>query len=237
MSYTLIVGGTSTFGKALVKPLLNAGHHLVLTYFPTEDITQLRVHAGADVELVPLDVTQTESVAKMLQMIKQPISHVVYSVGAPLSFTAFEREEWSSYEHHWKTQTQGLYNVIQGLVHHKQPLSRIVAVGSSVTLGAPPARLSGYTVSKYALFGLVRSLAVELASQGVTVNMVSPGMSGEGLSKEFPELMLELAKKQTPLRRLVSEKDVAGVVQFLLSDSASFITGLNVPLDGGIHVA
>ena len=126
--------------------------------------------------------------------------------------------------------------IINKLIQEKHPLKSILVIGSSCLFGIPPSRLSSYTIGKYGQLGLVKCLANELASKGIRVNMISPGVSGEGLSNTYPETFLRLIASQTPLKRLVNSKDVARLAKFLLSDVAEYITGLNIPIDGGLHV-
>ena len=84
------------------------------------------------------------------------------------------------------------------------------------------------------MIGLSKSLAVDLASHGVTVNMVSPGLTETDFTSHIPERMKKMFAQQTPLRKNTSTEDVANSVIFLASDSASHITGINLPVCGGM---
>jgi 3-oxoacyl-[acyl-carrier protein] reductase len=112
---------------------------------------------------------------------------------------------------------------------------RIIAVLSSAMAEMPP-KLGAYIASKYALYGLCRSLAIELGPANVTVNCVSPGMMVSEYADRAGLAAREIVMRKTPLRRLGDPADVANVVTFLASDAAAFVSGANVPVTGGIFV-
>ncbi|MBU1036476.1 SDR family oxidoreductase [Patescibacteria group bacterium] len=237
---TFIIGATSTFGKATANELLNDGHDLLLTYFSKEnelsDFKKIAKEKGSELIILQLDVTNELQVNKIIEESPIKINNVVYSVSAPIEFKTINEENWDDFEKQLNVQIKGLWQIIKKLISDAHPLQSVVVIGSACLFNVPPARLTSYTVGKYGLLGLVRSLANEFSSRKITVNMISPGVSGEGLSSVYPQKFLELVKSQTPLKRLVKVKDVAYLVKFLLSKEAEYLTGLNIPIDGGIHM-
>ena len=99
-----------------------------------------------------------------------------------------------------------------------------------------PPKLAAYVAGKYALLGLCRALAVELGPANITVNCVSPGMLVSEYSYCAGLAAREIVARKTPLRRLGNAAEVANVVSFLASDGASFISGANLPVTGGVFV-
>jgi len=236
---TLIIGGSSNFGRSIAQRLLSQGHSLVLTYFADyekEELNKLFFKIKNKPLLVKLDITDADAIKDFIVKIDSSINNLIYSVSTPIGFKNLIDEEWESYESHWQTQVKGLWFLMKLVAKGKHDLRRVVAIGSNVLMGNPPTKMSSYNVGKYALLGLVKSAAVELATNGATVNLVSPGMSGEGLSGKFPRLLVELEKKNTPLKRLVTASDVAGLVEFILSQDADLMTGMNIPVDGGLKI-
>ena len=93
-----------------------------------------------------------------------------------------------------------------------------------------------HTTAKSALIGLTRTLARDLGPHGITVNMVSPGMTLTDYSQSLPEDLKARVAGQTPLRRLATPEDVANVVLFYASPLADFVTGANLAPDGGLAI-
>jgi 3-oxoacyl-[acyl-carrier protein] reductase len=125
----------------------------------------------------------------------------------------------------------GLDLVRRCLPHFEETgTGRVVLIGSEAVHDPAP-NWTHYVTAKSALLGMARSLAVELAPLGTTVNVVSPG--AVHTSDLFASTAKTVIKNQTPLKRLVSEEEISEVVAFLLEAGGSFITGSNIPMTGG----
>jgi len=242
-SNTLIVGGSGNFGKAIAKELASSNHNLVLTYFSQKEVSdlknlanQLKENFSVKILLAKLNVRNDSQIKNFIKNCSLPINNLVYCVSTPIAFKTINQEKWDDYETHYQVQVKGLWYLIKLLIKNNFPIKRIVALGSICLFDVPPARLASYTVAKYALWGFVKTAAIELAPQNITVNLISPGLAGKGASSIYPELILELVKKQTPLKRLVSADDIAYLVNFLVSGKADYLTGLNIPVAGGFHM-
>mgnify|MGYP001614193427 FL=1 len=115
----------------------------------------------------------------------------------------------------------------------KQSRTKIVVLLTECCFGQPPNGMADYVSAKYALEGFSKSLAVELARYNCTVNMVSPGVMKTPLTAMLPDKLFELLAMQNPLKKLATPDDVAGVVEFLISDAADYLNGVNIPVNGG----
>lgn len=166
---------------------------------------------------------------------KGKIDHLIYSVSAPIQFKEAIKEKDTDFDLHFSSQVKVFADIVSLLIPSGS-LKSILVIGSNCLFNQPPSRMASYTAAKYALLGLIKSYAQEFAAKGVRVNMISPGLTGEGASKSFPSKLIELTAMQTPMKRLVHGKDVAKLSRFLLGDDASYLTGLNIPLDGGLHM-
>jgi NAD(P)-dependent dehydrogenase (short-subunit alcohol dehydrogenase family) len=108
-------------------------------------------------------------------------------------------------------------------------------VGSLVE--RPAARYSAHIAAKAALLAMTRTLALEFAPLGITVNAVSPGVVATEATRALRQKVLDSLIRKTPLGRLASAEEVAAAVVFLASPEANYITGAHLPVDGGLAVA
>ncbi len=115
----------------------------------------------------------------------------------------------------------------------KQRRGRIVLMSSVVALLGSGGQTS-YAASKAGLIGFGRSLARELGSRGITVNVVAPGFVDTDMTAALGEERVAALKAQIPLGRTATPEEVASVVRFLASDEAAYVTGAVIPVDGGL---
>jgi NAD(P)-dependent dehydrogenase (short-subunit alcohol dehydrogenase family) len=110
---------------------------------------------------------------------------------------------------------------------------RMIFISSVVGLSGAPGQVN-YAASKAGLVGVARSIARELGSRGITANVVTPGFVSTDMTAELPEARRKEILSSVPLGRYAEAGEIAGVVRFLASDDAAYITGAVVPVDGGL---
>ena len=142
---------------------------------------------------------------------------------------------WDKFQNILDVNVKGAFLFIREVskIMKTQGQGRIINILSSYILGMPPEKLSFYVTAKYALLGLTRSAASELIQYGIAVNAVSPGLMVTDLSSYLPEKYLEIYRKFHPMKKMTETSDVANIVEFLVSDNANFLNGINIPVNGG----
>lgn len=237
----LVTGGASGIGAAIVERLAAEGAHVLVNYRSREAAARALCGAVADRggTATPLraDVTDPDAVARMLREASDGggVHGLVHAASAPLAAERFRKTSWETFEAHHATGVRAAFLLVQGcLAAQPATLRWVVFVLSSVTLGTPPADKAAYVTGKHALLGLSRALAAELAAKGVRVNAVSPGFTPTELTAGVDPRIQELIAKSVPLKRLCRPEDVAASVAFLASDEAAYLTGVNLPVAGGV---
>ena len=149
-----------------------------------------------------------------------------------------DRVSWKMTDEEWAgvidTNLTGAFNTVRAALPwlRQSPAGRVVFIGS---INGTRGRFgqANYAASKAGLVGLARSLAIELARDGVTVNVITPGFIDTPMTRGLPQAVLEQAIHRTPLGRLGLPADVAAAVRFLCGKDSGFITGIVLPVDGG----
>ena len=133
------------------------------------------------------------------------------------------------------TNLKGAFNLIRhtSMIMLKQRAGRIVNITSVAGLMGNPGQ-ANYSAAKAGMVGLTKTVAKELASRGITCNAVAPGFIQTDMTGAMPETILEKAIEFIPLKRMGTARDVSGLVAFLCSEEAAYITGQVIQVDGGL---
>jgi 3-oxoacyl-[acyl-carrier protein] reductase len=225
----LVVGGSGSFGTSITNQLVDEGYEVCVTCFH-------KPPTAPQVKSYQVDITDEASVVKMIETVLSEgvLAGIVYAPSAPVKSEKILTKQWSSFQQHLEVQVKGMHTVMVALQDFlKENSIRIVVVLSEYCLGNPPIGLADYVLAKYALQGYSKVLAQELSVYGTTVNMVSPTVAETSLTAQVPRKIFEMMALKNPLRRNAQSSDVAGVVSFLLSDSAAYLNGVNIPINGG----
>lgn len=241
MSKTLLVtGASSEIGTALIRKIESAYDMIYAHYNQTrENMDELISTYGDKIIPIQADFSNEDEVIRMINMIKDSgnIPNNIVHLPAIKAFNQkFHKQNWDVYE---KGLEVSLYSIIELLKAFLPEMSkgkygRIVLMLSSCTLNQPPKYQSSYVTIKYALLGLMKSLAGEYADKGITVNGISPDMVETKFLSDVPELIVEQNAQRNPLKRNILISDIVPMIEYLLSDAAMAVTGQNIGITGGL---
>jgi 3-oxoacyl-[acyl-carrier protein] reductase len=225
----LVTGGSRGIGLAVARAFAAQGDKVAVTYrgsAPPEGLFAVR-----------MDVTDGASVDAAYQEVEAqqgPVEVLVANAGITKD-TLLLRMGEASWSEVIDTNLTGSYRVAKraasGMLRARR--GRIIFVSSVVGL-CGSAGQTNYAASKAGLIGFARSIARELGSRSITANVVAPGFVDTDMTAELTEARRAEILSSVPLGRYASPEEVAGVVTFLASDAAAYITGAVIPVDGGL---
>ena len=225
----LVTGGSRGIGYGIALRMAKAGHRVAATYRSGE--------VPADALGVQCDVTDPGQVEAAFAQVESSLGNVevlVANAGITRD-TLLMRMSDDDWDQVIATNLTGAFRVARRAARAmiRGRFGRIVFISSVVGLMGSAGQVN-YAASKSGLVGMARSLARELGSRGVTVNVVAPGFIETDMTAELGEDLIKKYSEQIPLGRLGSVDDIAGAVEFLASDAASYISGAVIPVDGGL---
>ena len=238
----LVTGATGGLGTAMCCELQKNGYRVVANYRNKEkaNLWQQRLNEkGIHIDMFDGDVSSFESVEKMIREIEAqigPIDVLVNNAGITRD-TAFRKMTFEQWKEVLSSNLDSVFNctrhVINGMIERNW--GRVINI-SSVNGQRGQFGQANYSAAKAGMHGFTKTLAMEVAKKGITVNTISPGYIGTDMVMAVREDVRNQIVEQIPMGRLGGTEEVAHLVCFLASDQASFITGANYSINGGQHV-
>lgn len=236
----LVTGGARGVGAAIVTNLAGAGFDVDFTYRNSADeaealIVALRSSApDARVTAQPLDLSETGSLDIFADALEgEPYWGLVHNAGQSYdvlaAMMAQDKAEEAMQVNFWSL-TRLAKSVLRGMIRARG--GRIVVIGSVAALQGNPGN-AAYAASKGALLSYCRTLAIESAKRGITVNYVAPGFIDTEMMAPYAAYRTKM-ETQIPAGRFAAPGDVASLVGFLVGPGAGYITGAVLPVDGGL---
>ncbi|MGO4381083.1 acetoacetyl-CoA reductase [Pseudoduganella sp. RAF19] len=241
----LVTGGMGGLGEAICIKLVALGYKVVTTYSPSNKTHDAWLSAmkdqGYNFSAYPCDVSDYESAQECVKTIERdigPVDVLVNNAGITrdMTFKKMDKVNWDAV---MKTNLDSVFNmtkpVADGMVDRSW--GRIINI-SSVNGQKGAFGQTNYSAAKAGVHGFTKALALEVARKGVTVNTISPGYIGTKMVMEIPSEVLESKIiPQIPMARLGKPEEVAGLVAYLASEEAAFVTGANIAINGGQHMS
>jgi 3-oxoacyl-[acyl-carrier protein] reductase len=237
----LVTGASRGIGRAIAKRLATQGAVVVAAArgANAEPVAQEIAASGGRAEAVPLDVTEAGAPEAAVKGVIERLGHIdvlVNNAGITRDqlMLRLKREDWDAV---LATNLTAAFALTQAVLKPmiRQRSGRIISVGSVVGQGGNAGQ-ANYAASKAGLVGFSKAVALEVASRGITVNVVAPGLIETDMTRAMTGEARQDWEGKIPLRRLGTPDDIAAAVCFLASDEASYITGQVIAVNGGMYM-
>src|SRR6202140_3629156 len=240
----LVTGGMGGLGEAISVKLYDAGYTVVVTHSPNNTGAETwlaRMAAdGRRFHAYAVDVGDYDSCQQCAQQIKNevgPVDILINNAGITrdASFKKMDKVNWDAVI---RTNLDSVFNMTKPLCEEMvaRGWGRVINI-SSVNGSKGSIGQTNYAAAKAGMHGFTKSLALEVARKGVTVNTISPGYLATKMVTAIPQEILDTKiLPQIPAGRLGKPEEVASLVVYLCSDDAGFVTGSNIAINGGQHM-
>lgn len=236
-----VTGASRGIGRAIALTLAEAGADVAVNYAgnaaAAEEVAAEIRKMGRRALILQGDVSQTEAAASMLDAVVAEFGRcdiLVNNAGITRDglLMRMKEEDWDAV---LNTNLKGVFNCTKAALKYmmKQRAGKIVNIASVVGIMGNAGQ-ANYAAAKAGCIGFTKSVAKEVASRGITVNAVAPGLIATDMTSVLPEKVIEEMAAGIPLKRAGQPVDVAKAVLFLVSDDAAYITGQTLNVDGGM---
>jgi 3-oxoacyl-[acyl-carrier protein] reductase len=225
----LVTGGNRGIGRAIAQAFLDAGDQVAVTYRSGEP-----PEGFLGVKCDVTDADQVDAAFAEIEEKQGPVEVLVANAGITRD-TLLLRMSDDDWDAVIDTNLTGSFRVVKraskGMLRLRR--GRIVFISSVVGLLGSAGQVN-YAASKSAMIGMARSISRELGSRSITANVVAPGFVDTDMTAELPEDKKKEYQAAIPLGRFTTSEEIAGVVRWIASDEAGYITGAVIPVDGGL---
>jgi 3-oxoacyl-[acyl-carrier protein] reductase len=234
----LILGASSDIGLDLIK---NLGHKcLIIAHYNSSNIELIKAQKEIANKLVTVqaDLSSEVETVRFINYIEENFgtpTQIVHLVAPKFENIRFKDASWESFQNNINTSLRSLTIVLNRFLPTlaKNQGGKVICMLSSVTIGVPPKTLTEYTTVKYALLGLIKSLASEYADKNIQINAISPSMVDTKFLSNINHKIVELNAYTHPTKRNAQAGDITPVINMLLSENSNYINGVNIAITGG----
>lgn len=244
MRTVLITGAGKGIGRATAIAFAKAGYNIAINYNNSKESAEALAKIIYDSYNIPAlavkaDVTKSNEVKEMINIIEEnfkTIDVLVNNAGIAEQkvFTDITEQDWNNMIN---TNLNGVFICTKAVLPYMLKRKRGSIINISSMWGQTGASCEvHYSAAKAGVIGFTKALAKELGPSQISVNCISPGVINTDMINCFDETVIDSLKKETPLQRIGTPKNIADTAVFLASDNASFITGQVIGINGGMMV-
>jgi len=239
----IVTGASSGLGVAYARALAEAGAHVVIGARRADRLAETEAAVrglGACVAAVETDVTKIEDCERLVTTAVDTFGRVdilVNNAGTGGEYHPVVQDPPDHFRSVMDVNVNGSYWMVQSCARVMEPGSSIVNVSSVMALTTAKMPAAAYSASKAAVLGMTRDLAAQLGPRGIRVNAILPGVFPSEATAHYSEnYKRRIVDARIPIGRIGDPRDIAAVVVFLASDAAAYVTGVSLPVDGGVLV-
>jgi len=239
----LITGGSRGIGRGICIAFAQTGCRIFFNYSSASDAAaeteKLVAEAGGQATGIQVNVASEKEVAEFVRRVLDETGRIdvlVNNAGITRDGLIVRMKE-ADWDDVLNINLKGTFNCIKAVTKTmmKQRAGRIINVSSVVGVSGNPGQ-ANYVASKAGIIGLTKGVAKELASRGITANVVAPGYVDTDMTTSLSDKAKEMMISQIPLGRVGTPEDIAAAVVFLASDQAAYITGQVIQVNGGMYM-
>ncbi|HVC26892.1 MAG TPA: 3-oxoacyl-[acyl-carrier-protein] reductase [Nitrososphaerales archaeon] len=238
---SLVTGASRGIGAAIAISLANAGSDVVINYRSeqnaADEVVNVIRNAGRNAQRCKFDVTNAMEVTREIDRVATELGRIDIlvnnaGINRDKTFLNMSGEDW---EQVISTNLTGVFNVTKAALPHmlSRGWGRVVNISSAIGIMGNIGQ-SNYAASKAGILGFSRSIAKELASKGITVNVIAPGFTSTRMVNSLSQAVKDNLITRIPLKRFATPREVGELVAFVCSPRADYITGEVFSISGGL---
>ena len=242
----IITGASSDIGVAFLRRLHTKCVvedricDIVAQPFPSAAVLEDLQKELPNLNIVPYqcDLATMKAVEAWLSLLQSEgivPSHILHFASPKFNYMRIKKVDWRRMQQEINVNAGSMALLLKYFwpVMAKQKYGRVVAMLTAYTINVPPKFMSDYIMSKYALLGLIKAAASEYAGKGITINGISPNMMETKFLADIDKRSIEMNAASSAMKRNISLDEVCVAMEYLLSDEAGYINGINFNLSGG----